>query len=222
MKTKKWFAAGLPLRMAADLSSKFELVFEERAQAQGTAQSTAEPSQGAFDVVTALFNATVEQAHGRGLLSGEHFSVNGTLIQAWASHQSLRRKDGSDDDQSPDDWRGQSRSNETHASTSDPDSRLYRKSNGDAAQLCYLGHVLTDNRHGLVVNVRASQANGRAEEDANLIYFPDFMSSQPGLLDIMEAIGYNPTISDSQDVGKTVIDTALLIQIGDLDGKAKT
>ena len=85
--------------------------------------------------------------------------------QAWASHKSLRRKDGSDDDQSPDDWRGQSRSNDTHASTSDPDSRLYRKSNGIAAQLCYLGHVLTDNRHGLVVNVRASQANGRAERE---------------------------------------------------------
>ena len=74
----------------------------------------------AFDVVTDLFNATVEQAHDRGLLSGEHFSVDGTLIQAWASHKSLRRKDGSDDGQSPDDWRGQSRSNDTHTSTSDP------------------------------------------------------------------------------------------------------
>ena len=132
----------------------------------------------AFDVVTDLFNATVEQAHGRGLLSGEHFSVDGTLIQAWASHKSLRSKDGSDDDQSPDDWRGQSRSNDTHTSTSDPDSRLYRKSNGVGAQLCYLGHVLTDNRHGLVVNVRASQANGRAEREEAAGMLKDV--AQPG------------------------------------------
>lgn len=118
-----------------------------------------------FDVVTDVFNATVDQAHREGLLCGEHFSVDGTLIQAWASHKSVRRKDGGDDGRSPDDWRGEPRSNATHVSSSDPDSRLYRKSNGVAAQLCYLGHVLTDNRHGLVVNVCASQANGRAERE---------------------------------------------------------
>ena len=118
-----------------------------------------------FDVVTDVFNATVNQAHHEGLLSGEHFSVDGTLIQVWASHKSIRRKDGGDDDRSPDDWHGESRSNATHASSTDPDSRLYRKSNGVAAQWCYLGHVLTDNRHGLVVDVCASQANGRAERE---------------------------------------------------------
>jgi transposase len=117
------------------------------------------------DAVTDLFNATVDMAEQRGLLSGEHFSVDGTLIHAWASHKSMRRKDGSDDDSSPDNWKGQPRSNDTHESTSDPESRLYRKSSAAPALPSYLGHVLTDNRHGLVVNVKASTAGGTAERD---------------------------------------------------------
>ena len=117
------------------------------------------------DAVTELFNATVEMADKRGLLSGEHFSVDGTLIQAWASHKSVRRKDGSDDDRPPEDWHGERRSNETHESKTDPDSRLYRKSDVAPALPSYLGHVLTDNRHGLVVNVQASLADGKAERE---------------------------------------------------------
>ena len=117
------------------------------------------------DAVTELFNATVEMADKRGLLSGEHFSVDGTLIQAWASHKSMRRKDGSDDGRPPDDWRGEPRGNDTHESTSDPQSRLYRKSHSAPALPSYLGHVLTDNRHGLVVNVQASTSGGTAERD---------------------------------------------------------
>ncbi len=117
------------------------------------------------DAVTDLFNATVDMAERRGLLSGEHFSVDGTLIHAWASHKSMRRKDGSDDDNSPDNWKGESRSNDTHESTSDPESRLYRKSSAAPALPSYLGHVLTDNRYGLVVNVKASTAGGTAERD---------------------------------------------------------
>ena len=117
------------------------------------------------DAVTELFNATVEMADKRGLLSGEHFSVDGTLIQAWASHKSMRRKDGSDDGRSPEDWRGEPRSNDTHESTSDPDSRLYRKSHAAPALPSCLGHVLRDNRHGLVVNVQASASDGTAERD---------------------------------------------------------
>jgi IS5 family transposase len=104
-------------------------------------------------------------ADKRGLLSGEHFSVDGTLIQAWASHKSLRRKDGSDDGRPSEDWRGEPRSNDTHASTTDPESQLYRKSNAAPALPSYLGHVLTDNRHGLVVNVQASAADGTAERE---------------------------------------------------------
>jgi transposase len=118
------------------------------------------------EAVTALFNATVEKAKNKGLLSGEHFSVDGTLIQAWASHKSVRRKDGSDDDRPRDDWRGEPRTNDTHESTTDPQSRLYRKSNAAPALPSYLGHVLTDNRHGLVVNVVATLSGGRAEREA--------------------------------------------------------
>jgi transposase len=117
------------------------------------------------DAATDLFNATVEMADKRGLLSGEHFSVDGTLIQAWASQKSVRRKDGSDDGRPPEDWRGERRSNDTHESTSDPESRLYRKSDSAPALPSYLGHVLSDNRHGLVVNVQASASSGTAERD---------------------------------------------------------
>lgn len=117
------------------------------------------------EAVTEMFNATVNMAEQHGLLSGEHFSVDGTLIKAWASHKSMRRKDGSDDDRPPEDWRGEARSNDTHESSSDGESRLYRKSNAAPALPSYLGHVLSDNRHGLVVNVRASQANGVAERE---------------------------------------------------------
>jgi Transposase DDE domain len=118
------------------------------------------------DVVIDLFNATVDMARAKDLLSGEHFSVDGTQIKAWADHKSVRRKDGSDDDRDPDDWRGERRSNETHESKTDPDSQLYRKSNAAPALPSFLGHIATDNRHGLVVNVQTTKATGTAERDA--------------------------------------------------------
>ena len=119
------------------------------------------------EAVTGLFEATVRRAREKGLLSDEHFSVDGTLIQAWAGHKSIRRKDGSDNDdgRSPENWHGEKRSNDTHGSKTDPDSRLYRKSRAAPAQPSYLGHVLTDNRHGLVVDVQASQSDGYAERE---------------------------------------------------------
>ena len=100
-------------------------------------------------------------------LSDEHFTVDGTLIEAWAGHKSFQRKDGDPDDPGQN-FRGQTRSNETHASKTDPDARLYRKSKGTEAKLAYLGHVLMDNRHGLVVQARATRATGTAERDAAL------------------------------------------------------
>ena len=118
------------------------------------------------DVVIELFNATVDMAKAKDLLSGEHFSVDGTQIKAWAGHKSVRRKDGGDEGRPPEDWRGERRSNETHESTTDPDSQLYRKSNAAPALPSYLGHIVTDNRHGLVVNVQATRAVGTAERDA--------------------------------------------------------
>lgn len=130
------------------------------------------------DAVTDLFNETVEMAKRKDLLSGEHFSVDGTLIKAWASHKSIRRKDGSDDDRPPENWRGESRSNETHESKTDPESRLYRKSNAAPALPSYLGHVLTDNQHGLVVDVRASKSDGRAEREVAVQMLSDV--AKPG------------------------------------------
>jgi len=113
-----------------------------------------------------LLNAILSQPRVKRLLSTEHFSVDGTQIKAWAGQKSVRRKDGSDDDRPSEDWRGERRSNETHASKTDPDSLLYRKSNAAPALPSFLGHIVTDNRHGLVVNVQATQANGTAERDA--------------------------------------------------------
>lgn len=100
------------------------------------------------------------------LLSDEHFSVDGTLIEAWASHKSFRPKDDGDADGDSTDFHGQQRKNETHASTSDPDSRLYRKASGREARLCYMGHVTMENRHGLAVAGLVTTASGTAERTA--------------------------------------------------------
>jgi transposase len=99
------------------------------------------------------------------LLSDEHFSVDGTLIEAWASQRSFRPKDGSDGDGA--DFHGQTRKNDTHQSTTDPDSRLYRKAAGREAKLCYMGHVTMENRHGLAVAGVLSKATGTAERRAS-------------------------------------------------------
>ena len=129
----------------------------------------------AHQVVESLFAEVMRAADHRGLLSKEHFSVDGTLIQAWASQKSFRPKDGSDD-QRPGgggrneqaDWKGQSRTNDTHASTTDPDARTYRKSHNTASILCYQGHVLMENRNGLVVSAVVTRADGFGERRAAL------------------------------------------------------
>jgi len=105
------------------------------------------------------------------LLSSEHFSVDGTLIEAWASMKSFRPKDGSGEPPAQGrngerDFHGEKRSNATHASTTDPDARLFRKSSGQPAQLCHMGHLLMENRHALVVDTRLTHATGTAERDA--------------------------------------------------------
>lgn len=100
------------------------------------------------------------------LLSDEHFSVDGTLIEAWASQKSFRPKDGRGDADGGADFHGQKRKNDTHASTSDPDSRLYRKAAGREARLCYMGHATMENRHGLAVAGLVTLATGTAERRA--------------------------------------------------------
>jgi hypothetical protein len=101
------------------------------------------------------------------ILSDEHFSVDGTLIEAWASQKSFRAKDGSDNEGDGGDFRGQKRSNVTHASTTDPKSRLYRKAAGREAKLRYMGHVTMKNRHGLAVAGTVTKADGTAERRAS-------------------------------------------------------
>jgi len=121
------------------------------------------------DVAAKFFYAVVEQARRERLTSSEHFTVDGTLIEAWASPKSFRSKDGVDKDP-PDDpgnpsvsFHGERRSNETHASSTDPDARLARKGKGKEAKLSYSAHVLMENRHGLVVDFRVDHADGQAE-----------------------------------------------------------
>src|SRR3954471_9076381 len=115
------------------------------------------------DIAHSFFRRVVDRA--RDLMSDEHFTVDGTLIEAWASQKSFQRKDG-DRDGDGSDFRGQERKNDTHASTTDPDARLYRKSNGAESRLAYLGHLLIENRHGLIADAMATVADGYAEREA--------------------------------------------------------
>jgi transposase len=98
-------------------------------------------------------------------MSDEHFTVDGTLIEAWASQKSFQRKDGKTDGDGRN-FHGESRKNETHASKTDPDAKLYRRSHSGEARLAYLGHLVIENRHGLIVDAMATPADGRAERDA--------------------------------------------------------
>ena len=121
----------------------------------------------------------VAQARAAGLLSDEHFTVDGTLLEAWASLKSFRRKDAGptpppDDPGNPTvNFHGEARRNDTHQSTTDPDAQLARKGQGKEAKLSYAGHVLLDNRHGLVANVCVTAATGTAEREAALLLLGD-------------------------------------------------
>jgi transposase len=127
------------------------------------------------DVARAFFEEVGKLAREKGLLSDEHFTVDGTLIEAWAGQKSFKKKDAEPASAPPDDpgnptvnFRGEPRRNDTHASTTDPEARLYKKANGQEARLAFLGHVLMENRHGLVVQTRLTQATGTAEREAAL------------------------------------------------------
>ena len=128
----------------------------------------------AGDIATKFLSAVLAQPKVKRLLSTDHFSVDGTLIDAWASIKSFRRKDGGDNDsQGPGrnaerNFHREKRSNETHQSTTDQDARLYKKGDGQPARLCYMGHALMENRHGLVVGGGVSKATGTAERETAL------------------------------------------------------
>jgi transposase len=120
------------------------------------------------EVADEFFAAVVRQAKLRRYISSDHFSVDGTLLNAWASHKSFKPKDGPPSDRPEGrnaevQWRGEKRSNDTHASSTDPEARLYRKSSNTAATLCFAGHLLMENRSALIVDAELTTADGYAE-----------------------------------------------------------
>jgi transposase len=117
----------------------------------------------ASNVDELLFEAIKKQAYAKKLLSRDHFTVDGSLIEACASMKSFKPKDGSGDDDDGENFHGQKRSNDTHASTTDPDARQCRKSQGQEAKLRYMGHVVTENRNGLIVGASVSEARTSRE-----------------------------------------------------------
>ena len=127
------------------------------------------------DIAAKFMAAVLGQPRIKQLLSTEHFSVDGTLIEAWASMKSVKPRDGSDGPQTAGggrnleaDFHGQKRSNATHGSSTDPDARLYKKGRGKEAKLCFMGHSLMENRHGLLVDACLTHADGHAERVAAL------------------------------------------------------
>jgi transposase len=133
------------------------------------------------DIASKFMAAVLNQERVKALLSDDHFSVDGTLIEAWASMKSFRPRDGGGAPPAPGrngerDFHGEKRSNQTHASTTDPDARLYCKGPGQLAKLAYLGHVLMENRHALVVDARLTPATGTAEREAAL----EMVAARPG------------------------------------------
>jgi transposase len=136
------------------------------------------------DIATAFFQAVLIQAETAQLLSDEHFTVDGTLLEAWASHKSFQRTDDPAPPSDPPeggsnptiDFKGERRTNATHQSTTDPDARLYKKATGREAHLGYLAHVVMENRHGLLVDTLVTPATGTAERDASIV----MISRRPG------------------------------------------
>jgi transposase len=128
------------------------------------------------EIAAKFLAAVLAQPHVKQLLSSDHFSVDGTLVEAWASMKSLKPRDGGGGSEPPAgvgrnaevDFRGEKRGNDTHASTSDPDALLYRKGAGMEAKLCFIGHALMENRHGLLIDTRLTRVSGHAERLAAL------------------------------------------------------
>jgi transposase len=162
----------------------------------------------AGDIAAAFMDAVLNRPEVRGLLSAEHFSVDGTLIQAWASMKSFRRKDGSDQDAAPGrngerDFHNDKRSNETHASTTDPDARLARKSKGSEAKLAFTGHLLMENRNGLLVDARLTHATGTAEREAALDMLGDLPAAPRVTVGADKAYDTADFVGKARDLGVT-------------------
>jgi transposase len=176
------------------------------------------------EVAERFFEAVVAQARDAGLLSDEHFTVDGTLIEAWASHKRFRPIDdqgppSSDGGSNPTiDFRGAKCGNQTHRSTTDPDARLCRKGRSTASILGYMGHALMENRHGLALDGRPTLASGTAERDAALMMLEDLEGAYPitlgadkgydGLdfVEELRALGVTPHIAQNDTRRRSAID----------------
>ena len=149
----------------------------------------------AGDVAARFLAEVLADAKVKRLLSSEHFSVDGTLIEAWASMKSFRPKDGSGEPPAPGrnserDFHGETRSNDTHVSTTDPETRLARKSAGREAKLCFMGHALMENRSGLIVDACLTRADGHAERVAALAMIEP-RADRPGRITLGADKGYD-------------------------------
>jgi hypothetical protein len=175
------------------------------------------------DIAREFLAAILVDPQVRPLLSSEHFSVDGTLIEAWASMKSFRPKDGSGEPPAPGrngerDFHGEKRSNQTHASSTDPDARLYKKSPGSAAKLCHMGHVVMENRNGLVVAAEMTAATGTAEREAAVAMVEDLADGQPMTMGAdkaydtgdfvaeMRRLGVTPHVSQNSNARRSAID----------------
>jgi len=161
------------------------------------------------EVMRELFARVLDQAKAKGLLSSEHFSVDGTLIRAWASHKSFVPKDGAPPPSSgsrgnPEvDFKGQRRTNDTHQSKTDPDSKLFTKSAKAGAIPCYMGHALTENRNGLVVDSRLTQASGTAEREAALEMLVELPGESRKTVGADKAYDIEPFIEGCRNINVT-------------------
>lgn len=139
------------------------------------------------EIDTLFFDAIKKQAYAKKLMSRDHFSVDGTLLEACASMKSLRAKDGSEDDESGDNFHGKKRSNQTHQSETDNDAKLFRKAAGKETKLCHMGHIVTENRNGLIVGTEVTDAGTSKEWDAGI--------------DILAQLGTRPGMTVGADKG---------------------
>jgi transposase len=159
-------------------------------------------------VARKLLRRVVRKAKAAHLLSNEHFSVDGTLIESWAAVKSMRRRDGKDEPPGPGrnptvNWHGQKRSNETHVAPNDPQAKLFRKGDGQAAKLYYMGHTLMDHRHGLIVDVEVTEASGLAEREAALVMLDRHPSHQRRTVSADKSYDTKQFVADCRERGIT-------------------
>jgi transposase len=186
----------------------------------------------AGDIAGRFFREILEQARQKHLLSTEHFTVDGTLIEAWASQKSFRPRSDEPDPPAGSgrnaeaNFHGQPRKNDTHASTTDPDARLFRKSSRTGAVLCYMGHVLMENRHGLAVDGRVSLATGTSERDEALAMAARIPGGSPvtlaadkaydtaGFVEELRAYGVTPHVAQNTNRRSSAIDGRTTRHVG--------